>query len=111
VVEARVDQRIEQLLRDARAANKIDRERIELLEMLIRTPAWQAYVGIIEAKLQMLADEVLAPAKSVDGMVTMEYIKGTMSGLVIARDIPFVTIAAKDQLRPQPVEEIEDDDN
>ncbi len=58
----------------------------------------------------MLADEVLRPARSVDGMVTLEYVKGTMSGLVIARDIPSVTIAGKDQLRTKPVNaEIDDD--
>lgn len=107
-----MDQRIEQLLKDSRSADKVDRERIELFEMLVRSPGWLAYISILEAKLQMLADQVLSPAGSVDGLVTLEYVKGTMSGLVIARDIPSVTIAAKDQIRRQPVnEEIDNDDD
>jgi hypothetical protein len=106
-----VDQRIEELLRDARRATKIDLERVELFEALVRTPGWLAYVEILEAKLQMFADQILAPAQSIDGMVMLEYVKGAMSGLVIARDIPSVTIAAKDQLRTQPVTEMDDDDD
>jgi hypothetical protein len=98
------DPRIEELLKEARRASKIDRERIEFFESMIRTPAWLAYMELLEAKIQMLADEILGPARSVDGMVALEYLKGTMSGLVIARDIPSVTIAAKDQIRQQPVE-------
>lgn len=107
-----MDQHIEDLFRDGRAADKIDRERIELFEALVRSPGWLAYISILEAKLQMFADQVLSPAGSVDGMVTLEYVKGTMSGLVIARDIPSVTIAAKDQIRSKPVNtEIDDDDD
>jgi hypothetical protein len=53
----------------------------------------------------------MAPAESVDRMVALEYIKGAMGGLVMARDTPSVTIAAKDQLRIEPVEgeEFEDE--
>lgn len=104
-----MDQRIENLLREAKRADRIDRERIELFEAMIRTPAWQAYVEILEAKLQLFADQVLAPASSVDGMVALEYIKGAMSGLVIARDITSVTIAAKQDIRPRVLEDDEDD--
>lgn len=108
---ARVDQRqlIEGLLREARKAARIDRERIELFEAMVRTPGWLAYVALLEAKIQMLADQVLAPSGSVDGMVGLEFVKGAMSGLIIARDVPSVTIAAKEQLREQPVEDEDDD--
>jgi hypothetical protein len=110
--EARlVDQRIEQLLKDAREALRIDKERVELFEMLVRTPGWIAYVSILEAKLQMLADQVLAPAGSVDALIGLEYIKGAMSGLVMARDIPGATIAAKDQLRAESAMELDDDES
>src|SRR5262245_52307550 len=106
VGEARVDPRIEEILREARKAAKVDRERIELFEALVRQPAWLAFVEILEAKLQMFSDQLLAPAGSIDRMVELEYIKGAMSGLVMARDIPSVTIAGKDQLRQsQPVED------
>ena len=105
-----MDQRIEDLLRDARKADKIDRERIELFEGLVKSPGWAAYVEILNAKIQMCADQVLAPSKSVDGMVTLEYVKGAMSGLIMARDITSITIAAKPDIR-QPVKEDEDHDD
>lgn len=103
-----MDQRIEELLREARKARKIDIERAELFASLIRQPGWLAYMEILEAKIQALADEVLAPSKSVDGMVTLEYVKGAMSGLIMARDIPSVTIAAKGELLSESVNEEDD---
>jgi hypothetical protein len=104
----RVDQRIEELFKESRKAAVIDRERADLFAWLVKQPAWLAYLEILESKIQGLADEVLAPAKSVDGMVTLEYVKGAMSGLIMARDIPSITIAAKAELGP--VKE-DDDDN
>ncbi len=106
--EMRVDRHIEQLLREAKKADSVDRERADAFASLVRHPGWVVYMEILEARIQMLADEVLAPAKSVDGMVTLEYVKGAMSGLIMARDIPSVTIAAKDEMRP--VQENDDDD-
>jgi hypothetical protein len=109
-VKVVADQRIEQLRRDARAANRVDRERIELFEAMIKSPGWVAYVEVLEAKLQMLSDQMFAPAGSVDRMVELEYVKGAMSGLLMARDIPAATIAAKDQLRATGAVEIDDED-
>jgi hypothetical protein len=106
-----VDQ-LDELLRNARAATKVDRERVELFEVMVRTQAWQEYTALLNGKLQMLADQVLAPSNSVDGCIASEYVKGTMSGLVMARDIPAAIIAAKDQLRAsEPVESDDDDES
>lgn len=104
-----MDQRIKQLLDDARKALREDREKIELLEILVKHPGWEVYLGILRAKLQMFSEQILAPAGSQDGLVVQEYVKGTMCGLIIARDIAAVTIAGKDQLK-QPVGEEEDVD-
>lgn len=89
-----MDQRVEELIKNARAANKVDRDRKELFEGMVKSKAWQAYVELLNAKLQMLSDELLSPAGSVDRLISQEYVKGAMSGVVIARDIPAVTIAA-----------------
>jgi len=108
--EVRVSEsRVEELFKQARKADKIDRERIELFEMLVKTPGWQAFVEILNAKIQLFADQVMSPAGTRDGLVALEYVKGAMSGLIMARDIPSVTIAAKPDLR-QPVMEMEDED-
>jgi hypothetical protein len=107
--EVRVsDPRVDELLKQARRADKIDRERIEVFEMLVKTRGWQTFVEILDAKIQLFADQVMSPAGTRDGLVALEYVKGAMSGLIMARDIPSVTIAAKPDLR-QPV--IEDGDS
>lgn len=112
--DSELNHQIAELLKNARAADGIDRERAELFGKMIKTPAWLEYVALLESRLQGFADEVLRPSGSVDAMIGLEYVKGAMSGLVIARDLPSVTIAAMDQLRRDrraeaPDEEIEED--
>lgn len=102
---------IEELLKNARAAAKVDRERVELFEKMITTPGWEVYIVLLNAKIQMFADQLMNPCGSVDECVAQEYVKGAMSGLIMARDIPDAIIAAKDQLRTISAEEDEDDDS
>jgi hypothetical protein len=104
------DRIVEELLRNARAASKVDRERLELFQKLVTTPAWGAYIGLLNAKIQMFADQLLVPSGSVDGCVAQEFVKGAMSGLVMARDIPDAIIAAKEQFRSMTPEEEDDDE-
>lgn len=101
---------VEELMRNARAAAKVDRERIELFEKLVTTPAWQAYIELLNAKIQLFADQLMLPGGSIDGCIALEYVKGAMGGLIMARDIPDATIAGKDQLRSMLTEEDEDAD-
>ena len=105
-----MDAKIEQLLKDARSADRIDRERAELFGGMVRSAAWQEYIALLEAKIQAFADVILAPSGSVDALVGLEYVKGAMSGLILARDLPSVTIAAMEQLRQERREEDEDDE-
>lgn len=101
-----MDQRVEeQLLKDMRAADKTDKDRKELFEGMVKSKAWQVYVELLNNKLQGMSDDLLRPAGSVDGMVAQEYVKGAMSGLVLARDIPIVTIAAMAQISGQASED------
>jgi len=100
---------VEDLLKEARAANKIDQDRANLFRSMLQTEAWRVYVELLELKLQSLSDELLLPAGSVDRMVGLEYVKGAMSGLVIARDLPSVTIAAMAQLRQEKFQSLDKD--
>jgi hypothetical protein len=97
----RVDQLIEDLQRNARAADREDKERAQLFRGMIASPAWKAFIALLEVKLQLHADIMMAPALSVDGMVAREYVKGAMSGLVLARDLPSIIIDAMDKLRQE----------
>ena len=107
-----MDRRIEELLKNARAADRIDRERERDIGALVRSPGWHEYTALLEAKLQMLADAILAPAQSMDALIGLEYVKGAMSGLIMARDLPSVTIAAMEQLRQERIQGgVEDEDD
>lgn len=87
-------ERTAELLESARKADKIDKERIQFFEAMVKSPGWPIYLELLNLRIQAFADAVLAPAGSVDGAVALEYVKGTMSGLVIARDLPSVIITA-----------------
>jgi hypothetical protein len=100
-----IDPKIQELLRNARSADKIDRERAEMFGAMIRSAAWHEYCDLINARLQAMADDIIKPSGSVDALVALEYVKGAMSGLILARDLPSVTIAAMDQLRRDRSEE------
>jgi hypothetical protein len=94
VADRQFSEQIEDLLKTGRFADKIDKERAEAFETLIRTPGWALYIDLISTFIQARADEVLAPAGSVEGAIRLEYIKGAMSGLIMARDLPSTIIAA-----------------
>jgi hypothetical protein len=83
----------EELTKTSRAARKIDRERAELFAVLLRHPAWLLYIELLEAQIQARADIILTPAGSIEGAIVLEYVKGAMSGLILARDMPSTIIA------------------
>lgn len=85
---------IADLLKEGKKADKLDKERVELFMLLLKHPAWPLYVTLLDSKIQAFADAVMSPASSVDGAVALEYVKGAMSGLIIARDLPSITVAA-----------------
>jgi hypothetical protein len=88
-----------ELEKQARKADAIDKERGDLLRMLMKHPGWKVYQELLSAQMQIRADQILSPAGSVDGMVALEYTKGALAGLVLAGDLPSVTIAAAEELR------------
>lgn len=91
-------EQIAELLKQSRAADKEDRENAELFEKMLQTPAWKAYQMMLSRKIQQFGDQMLAPAGGIDGCVALEFVKGALSGLVIARDLPSFTIAAAKEL-------------
>lgn len=97
------------LRKQARTANKQDRELAEFMQILIKSPGWPAYQELIHKRIDSLGMEVLEPAAGLDRAIALEYQKGTMRGLIMARDLPNVTIAAMKDLTV-PATENEDDD-
>lgn len=102
-----INSQIEELQKQGRAADKEDRERAELFAAMLQTPAWKFYVSLLDKRIQAHADVLMGPAVSVDRAIALEYVKGAMSGLVMARDLPSVIVTAiKDSL---PARDGEDD--
>jgi len=84
----------------ARVADKVDKERAELFRGLMKHPGWATYQELLASRIQVFADAVMAPAGSVDSAVALEWVKGAMSGVILARDLPSVTIAAMETAVP-----------
>lgn len=110
-----LDQVIRELHKQAREADATDRHRAQVFKSLVATPGWAEYVKLLDTRIQLFADTMMMPAGSVDGMIALEHVKGTMRGLILARDLPSVIIQAMDQyLRDQraagPREDDGDDD-
>jgi hypothetical protein len=95
--------------RESRAADRIDRRRAELFRSMTKTEGWKVYMELVEAKIQDFSDQLMQPATSVGSLIASEYIKGAMSGLIMARDIASVTIATAEALQRPQAEDDNDD--
>jgi hypothetical protein len=93
VVDQSFKEQAAELMSAGRLADKIDRERVELFQILVNHPAWKVYIELLGTLIQQTADEVIAPAGSIDRAVALEYVKGALSGLIRARDLPSSIIA------------------
>lgn len=86
----------------ARANAKLDKEFAEAMAELERFQPFQIYKALLAKKIQTCGDELMLPLKDFDAALLQEHVKGTMNGLILARDLPSVTIAAmKDSSAPQ----------
>lgn len=85
---------LDELRKEGRSADQVDKERMDLFRALMKHPGWAVYLELVEARIQVYADKVMSPSGSVDGAIALEWVKGAMSGLILARDLPSVTIAA-----------------
>ena len=82
----------EELLQEGRRQTKLDKERADVFEALVKSPGWKIYEELLGARIQALGGEILEPAGSVDGAIALEHVKGTMKGLILARDLPSIII-------------------
>lgn len=97
---------MEGLLKDGRKADTEDREFAEAMQGLVKSPSWQLYEAQLTRLIENRGEQVMGPANSADGAWALEYVKGAMYGLLLARNLPAVTIAAMKHLTPA-----KDDDN
>ena len=101
----------EQLLKDSRTYERVDRERKEVFEGLILHPGWKLYVELLSNIIESTGADLLAPSGSIEGVLIAEHLKGSMSGLIRARDLPSVMIAHMEAVNPSANLEDESDDS
>lgn len=82
----------EKLLKDSRDAMFKDRQRKEAFEGLVRHPGWPILQELLNAMINARGEVVLGPAGSVEGAMALEFIKGAMNGLILARDLPSLIV-------------------
>lgn len=87
-------ERLDDLLRDSRAADRIDRERAEAFQQMVASKGWAMFVQLIDARLQAFSDELLQPLSDMGRAGLQEYMKGAMWAFVLLRDLPANTIQA-----------------
>lgn len=85
---------LEELHKDGRKADKLDKERAEAFAVMVKTKGWALYTELLMNQIQVHGDRLMDPAGTVDGAVFLEYVKGTLRGLIMARDLPAVIIDA-----------------
>lgn len=89
---ADVKKRHEELLKASKEAMALDRRRRDSFEGLVNHPGWKEYQLLLGLMIQARADEILAPAGSMEKAIILEFIKGSMNGLIMARDLPGLII-------------------
>ena len=92
-----MDNSNEQLLRDARRANTIDKERAQALSVLVKSEVWKIYSDLLNAKIAERSATLLEPLKHGE-RDSSEHNKGAVYGLIYARDLPHTIVAAMKEL-------------
>lgn len=94
---------------EIRKYNTQDRQRARDLKDLVRTPGWAAYMKLLDGYIDDRMKDVLAPTPS-NGALTSEYVKGTVNGLITARNV-VPTIVADYEAFSQSGEDTEEEDS
>lgn len=95
----------EQLLKTSREALREDRVLKDGLEGLVKHPGWKVYLGLLEKMINARGMVILMPAGNADAAIALEFVKGAMNGLILARDLPGLIIDAV------PAATLKDDDD
>lgn len=102
---ADINKRHEELLKSSREANTQDRKRKDAFEGMVKTPGWKLYQELLNTMVEQRGMVILSPAGSADAAVALEFVKGSMNGLILARDLPSLIIDAT------PATNLEDDES
>lgn len=86
----------DEIQKESRKLTKEDLERVEDFKALVKMPGWNAYQSLLNNQIQSLMMGVLEPTENA---AASEHKKGTVYGLIKARDLLTVIIAAAEEAR------------
>jgi hypothetical protein len=96
----------EEIARRDKEQARFDRERVELWEEMVRTQAWKLYSDTLGRMIEEKASGLLSPlGEAGNAAAVQEYEKGTVRGMLLARNLPELTIANKPQTSSQDEDE------
>lgn len=106
----------ENLLKQGKKADAEDKELAEILGALIKHPGWPTFAAALTRRIQGCSDLLLKPVAGLDGTYYVEWLKGCMSGMILARDLPQLIVeqmaeVAMPQGQGQTYEDEEDEDH
>jgi hypothetical protein len=90
---------LREIVKEQKAKDKYDRDRVEAFRLLEKQEGWKLYQSLLAYHLQTTSDKLLQPAGGFDGLVSTEYQKGAMYGLILARDLVRATVATDEEAR------------
>jgi hypothetical protein len=78
---------------------KKDVERVRAFQIMVKSDGWQHYQELLNGKVAGLTQNIFDPPSEASTRVE-DHKKGTIFGLLYARDLPSITIAAHEASEP-----------
>lgn len=95
--------------RAAKEADRDDNKFRDAMVLLMRREEWGLYVSRLNSMLSGMGQKLLSALEASDAdpaginaALRQEHLKGTMNGIVLARDLPETIVQS---MPPQPIEE------
>lgn len=63
-------------------------ETLQEFRALLKAPAWDRLVKIIDAQAEHRLSDVLCSAQGLDSLIKMEYEKGVRAGMLLVKRLP-----------------------
>lgn len=87
---------------------RFDRQRAKIFEDMTAHAGWKLYITLLNSHISACGEELVSSnERSVDDLVALQRVKGTMKGLIFARDLVESTIAANKDAKPASTSEEE----
>lgn len=67
---------------------------VDAMKELLRFEPFKVYTEALNRMIGYRSEELMEPLAGFDAALRQEWVKGAMNGLILARDLPSITLAA-----------------